>query len=212
MKTKFTRMAAKKRGQSPHKWIADYVSDRHKREQKPKPKDWRHIDETAELLPVPEAFGWVALMVEPRLEAKAVTALREAGYAAWFPQTVETIVNSHRRTKRKVNRPLFPRYVFAASLGRIGMGDCDHVSAIVGPVSQALVANLSARQARGEFEAKAAAPVQFGKGATVRINDGPFAGFDGIVEKSAKERVDVLVQIFGRDTRVTLEPQQIEAA
>lgn len=212
MKSKFNRMAAKKRGQSPHKWVAEYLSDRHKREQKPKEREWRDIDETSVLAEAPAARGWVVLMVEPRLEAKAASALREAGYVAWYPQTVETVVNTARRTRRKVNRPLFPRYVFAASFGRIGMGDCDHVSAIVGPVSQALVANLSDRQAQGEFEAKAPAPVQFGKGATVRITDGPFASFDGIVHKSARDRVEVLVGIFGRPTLVRLEPQQVEAA
>lgn len=211
MKSKFNRMAAKKRGQSPHKWVAEYLSDRHKREQKPKEREWRDIDETSVLAEAPAARGWVVLMVEPRLEAKAVTALREAGYQAWFPQTVETVVNAARRTRRKVNRPLFPRYVFAASFGRIGMGDCDHVSAIVGPVPQALVVNLSDRQAQGEFEQREVIS-QFGKGTRIRINDGPFSGLDGIVHRSDGRRVEVLMSFLGAERAIPLDVSQVEAA
>lgn len=211
MKTKLTRRATKARQKNPHKWIADYVSDRHHREPRPKAKDWRDIDETKALAEAPDARGWVVLMVEPRLEAKAVTALREAGYAAWFPQTVETVVNNARRTRRKVNRPLFPRYVFAASFGRIGMGDCDHVSAIVGPVPQALVANLSDRQAQGEFEQREVIS-QFGKGTRIRINDGPFSGLDGIVHRSDGRRVEVLMSFLGAERAIPLDVSQVEAA
>ena len=42
-------------------------------------KAWRDVDETRPLLPAPEAPRWSALIVEPRMEAKAASALQEAG-------------------------------------------------------------------------------------------------------------------------------------
>lgn len=42
-------------------------------------------------------------------------------------------------------------------------------------------------------------------GQTVKILEGPFAGFSGPVESAAGWRIHVLVKIFGRDTRVELK-------
>ena len=104
-------------------------------------KAWRDVDETRPLLPAPPAARWSALIVEPRMEAKAATALREAGHIVWYPQTVETVARQHLRLRIKVNRPIFPRYVFAAAgRARKGMLDCDHVVRIVGVVGPALMA------------------------------------------------------------------------
>jgi len=226
MKTRLNRMMAKSRQKRPELWVA-------------KAKAWRDLDDTKPLEPAPAASGWVVLMVEPRMEGKAAQALTDAGYVAWFPQTVEEIKDERRKLRRKVNRPLFPRYLFAGAaapagwlsegdgygysanpalraLSRlcgpaIGMGDCDHVSAIIGPVPAALLANLSERQGMGEFEVQTAVS-QFGKNTRVRIMEGPFAGFDGIVRRSVKGRVEVLVSFFGADRPVTFETGQVEAA
>jgi transcription termination/antitermination protein NusG len=54
--------------------------------------------------------------------------------------------------------------------------------------------------------------VQFAKGQSVRVNDGPFAEFIGTVDEVNPERnkVKVLVSIFGRETPVELDFLQIE--
>jgi transcriptional antiterminator NusG len=54
--------------------------------------------------------------------------------------------------------------------------------------------------------------VQFQKGQSVRVNDGPFAEFIGTVDEVNPERnkVKVLVSIFGRETPVELDFLQIE--
>jgi transcriptional antiterminator NusG len=64
---------------------------------------------------------------------------------------------------------------------------------------------------------KADAPkykVAFTKGEAVRVTDGPFADFHGIVDEVHPERnkVKVLVSIFGRETPVELDFLQIEKA
>lgn len=246
MKTRLTRRAAKARQKNPHKWLTDYLGRKHPREPKAKPKEWREVDETKPLLAAPAASGWVVLMVEPRMEGKASEALRDAGYVAWHPQTVEITQDTRRKVRRKVNRPLFPRYLFAAAgepterfawptrdecreiarranagqfsehirgtVERVGMLDCDHVSALVANVSQSLIRDLSIRQQGGEFVVEDERVNHLARGDRARITDGPFAGFDGIVDLSVRERIDVLVRMFGKEVAVPLEPHQVVAA
>ena len=54
--------------------------------------------------------------------------------------------------------------------------------------------------------------VQYREGDTVRIVDGPFQSFTGTVEaiESEKNRVQVIVSMFGRDTSIDLELDQVE--
>ena len=54
--------------------------------------------------------------------------------------------------------------------------------------------------------------VAFTKGQSVRVTDGPFAEFIGTVEEINPERnkVKVLVSIFGRETPVELDFLQVE--
>jgi transcriptional antiterminator NusG len=55
--------------------------------------------------------------------------------------------------------------------------------------------------------------VGFGLGDTVKVIDGPLSGFLGTVDElePEKDRVRVIVSMFGRETPVDLELDQIEA-
>ena len=52
----------------------------------------------------------------------------------------------------------------------------------------------------------------YGVGDSVKVIDGPLAGFNGVVEElePEKDRVRVIVSMFGRETPVDLELDQVE--
>ena len=56
--------------------------------------------------------------------------------------------------------------------------------------------------------------VQFDIGETIKINDGPFLNFSGVIEEidPEKGKLKVTVNIFGRNTPVELEYWQVEKA
>lgn len=76
------------------------------------------------------------------------------------------------------------------------------------PVSAADIADLMKRMDAGEPEFK----VDFAVGEAVKVQDGPFKGFEGRVSEIDQERgkIKVLVNMFGRDTPVELDSLQIK--
>ncbi len=68
----------------------------------------------------------------------------------------------------------------------------------------------------GEMERTQEKPkvkIQFEKGESVKIKEGPFESFDGIVDEVFPDKglVKVIVTIFGRPTPVELEYWQVES-
>jgi transcription termination/antitermination protein NusG len=67
------------------------------------------------------------------------------------------------------------------------------------------------RQAK-EAKEKPTPKVTFEKGEPVRVTDGPFTNFNGVIEEAniAKGKIKVMISIFGRATPVELETWQVE--
>lgn len=79
------------------------------------------------------------------------------------------------------------------------------------PMSDDEVNKILGQMTESEESPKLA--IAFKKGDTVKIKEGPFEGFDGVVEEvnTTKGTVRVVVTIFGRATPVDLEYWQVES-
>ena len=78
------------------------------------------------------------------------------------------------------------------------------------PIPESEVEDIKSQMAEGRLKPKP--KVTFTEGENVRVIDGPFSNFSGIVEtiKADKGKVVVLVSIFGRATPVELDFTQVE--
>ena len=133
----------------------------------------------------------------------------------------EEVVEMRDGQKRKSERKFFPGYVLVEMemndetwhmvketpkvLGFIG-GKADKPA----PITQKEVDNIMRRVEEGAEKPRP--KVLFAAGEIVRVTDGPFKDFNGVVEEVNydKNRLLVAVQIFGRSTRVDLEFYQVE--
>ncbi len=135
----------------------------------------------------------------------------------------EKITEIRRGKKVTSDRKFFPGYVLA----KLALNDdvyhlvknTPKVTGFLGPNGkpQAITEAEAARILSTREEAAAAAPkqkikVDYEIGDNVKVLDGPFASFNGMVEELDfdRSRVKVSVSIFGRATPVELEFEQVE--
>jgi transcription termination/antitermination protein NusG len=135
----------------------------------------------------------------------------------------EEVVEMKEGTKRKTTRKFFPGYVLVQMdmdeeswhlvkdvpkvMGFIG-GTSDKPA----PISQKEADAILQRVQEGV--SKPRPKVLFEPGEVVRVSEGPFKDFSGVVEEVNydKNRLRVSVQILGRSTPVELEFGQVEKA
>ena len=136
----------------------------------------------------------------------------------------ETVTEIKRGKKVQTERKFMPGYVLA----KLNMTDdvyhlvknTPKVTGFLGTNSkpQAISEKEAARYFGGVEEAKAApkkqVSVAYEIGDQVKVLDGPFASFNGLVEELDfdKQKVKVSVSIFGRATPVELDFEQVELA
>ena len=84
------------------------------------------------------------------------------------------------------------------------------VTGFVGPSGEPIP--LSAAEVADLGVEKKTVEIQIKKGDSIKITDGPFAGFIGTVETVDTEnlRLNAMISMFGRDTSVELEVNQVE--
>jgi len=132
----------------------------------------------------------------------------------------EKVTEARRGRKVETERKFFPGYV----LVKMDLTDevyhliknTPKVTGFLGtdkkpmPISDAEADRILHQVQEGIERPKPA--VSFEVGEQVRVSDGPFASFNGVVEEvdEARSRVKVAVSIFGRATPVELEFGQVE--
>ncbi|MBX2885531.1 MAG: transcription termination/antitermination protein NusG [Granulosicoccus sp.] len=176
------------------------------------------------------AMRWFVVQAFSGFEGTVKRSLQErigrAGLESKFGDILvptEEVVEIRNGQKRRSERKFFPGYVLVRMemddetwhlvkdvpkvLGFIG-GTADKPA----PISDKEADSILQRVQDGVEKPRP--KVLFDVGEVVRVTDGPFNDFNGVVEEVnfEKNRLLVAVQIFGRSTPVELEFSQVEKA
>ncbi|MGH8161647.1 MAG: transcription termination/antitermination protein NusG [Gammaproteobacteria bacterium] len=174
------------------------------------------------------AMNWYVVHAYSGFERKVKQALKDrvanAGMQESFGEVLvptEEVVEMKAGKRRKTERKFFPGYVLVQMemndetwhlvrnvpkvLGFVG-GTSDHPAPISAREAEAV------RERMREGVDKPRPKVLYEPGEMVRVTDGPFNDFSGVVEEVNydKSRLRVAVLIFGRSTPVELGFTQVE--
>lgn len=173
---------------------------------------------------------WYVVHAYSQYEKRVAQSIKEhvarAGLEDEFGEVLvptEEVVEIREGQKRTTERKFFPGYVL------VQMNLTDETWHLIKNVPKVLgfiggsgdrptpLTDAEADQILSRVEESVEAPkpkTLFEAGEAVRVIDGPFADFNGVVEEVdyEKNRMKVAVMIFGRSTPVELEFAQVEKA
>ncbi len=157
--------------------------------------------------------------VKRQLEERVRAAGREHQFGEILVPA-EQVIELVKGKKRTATRNLFPGYILVQmeltdETWHL-VNDTPKVTGFVGggtnppPIPEEEVQNIAAQIAEGA--SKPRARVLFEVGEQVKVIDGPFADFNGVVEEVRPDKgtLKVSISIFGRSTSVEMELVQVE--
>ncbi|MCM2563550.1 transcription termination/antitermination protein NusG [Lutimaribacter sp. EGI FJ00015] len=172
------------------------------------------------------AKRWYSVSVLSNFEKKIAEQIRQSVVENGLEDQIEEVlvpteevIEVRRGKKVTTERRFMPGYV----LVRMEMSDqgyhlinsINRVTGFLGPqgrpmpMRDAEVEAILGRVAEGEESPRTL--IRFEVGEKVKVNDGPFEDFDGMIEEvdEDSQRLKVSVSIFGRETPVELEFTQV---
>jgi len=172
---------------------------------------------------------WYIVHTYSGQEARAKQGLLERAAALGFEEKIdevlipeESVVEMVKGQKRTSKRKFFPGYIMV----RMALDDetwhvvkgTPKITGFVGgstnppSISDDEVARMTQRIKEGASKPKPL--ISFEEGENIRVVDGPFANFSGFVDEvmAEKEKLRVMVQVFGRATPVVLDYTNVEKA
>ena len=172
------------------------------------------------------AMRWYVIHVYSGFEKKVAESIRDQagqkGMEEFFDQVLvptEEVVELRRGQRVNAERKFFPGYV----LIKMDLNDeswhlvknTPKVTGFLGNRKPAPISEREAERILQQVQEGVDRPkpsVIFEIGEQVRVADGPFTSFNGLVEEVDEERarLKVAVSIFGRSTPVELEYSQVE--
>ncbi|MDQ2095743.1 transcription termination/antitermination protein NusG [Rhodalgimonas zhirmunskyi] len=172
------------------------------------------------------AKRWYSVSVLSNFEKKVAEQIRqqveEQGLEDQIDEVLvptEEVIEVRRGKKVSAERRFMPGYVLVhmemSDQGYHLISSINRVTGFLGPqgrpmpMRDAEVEGILGRVAEGEEAPKLL--ISFEIGERVKVNDGPFEDFDGMVEEvdDDNQRLKVTVSIFGRETPVELEFTQV---
>ena len=173
------------------------------------------------------AKRWSVVHVFSGSEKKMAQAIREQAAANGLEEMIEDVlvpteevVEMRRGAKVQAEKKFFPGYI----LVKMELSDASwslvqsqpRVTGFLGGKGKPVpITNKEAERLLKQMDEGPQRPttsITFDVGEEVRVIDGPFESFNGLVEESddEKARLKVSVSIFGRSTPVELEYSQVE--
>ncbi|MDD5409315.1 MAG: transcription termination/antitermination protein NusG [Candidatus Omnitrophica bacterium] len=161
--------------------------------------------------------------IEEKVKASLEKKIASSGLKDLIPSVVIPTeqVSEVRAGKKKITqRKFFPGYLLVemdlSEETYLFIKNSSGVTGFIGlgrkpvPLPQEEVDNILKRSK--ETVTKPSPKIVFEKGEQVRVNEGPFLNFNGVIEEvyPEKGKVKVSVSIFGRSTPVELEYWQVE--
>jgi transcriptional antiterminator RfaH len=153
---------------------------------------------------------WYVVHTQVQGEDRADLNLRRQGFVTYLPRYLRA--RRHARRTETVVRPLFPRYLFIAMdvardrwrsvQSTFGVSNLVAVGNDPVPLPEGVVDEIRAREGERGL-VKLGLPAGVSPGSPVRLIDGVFADYRGVLERLADDRrVTVLLDLLGREVRV----------
>jgi transcriptional antiterminator NusG len=172
------------------------------------------------------AMKWYVVHTYSGHENKARLSLmdrvRQAGLNERFGEVLiptDTVVELVKGQKRSTRRKFFPGYMFVQmDLDQETFHLVKNTPKITGflggmnpqPIKETEIQNINTAITEGTSRGKPR--ISFEEGDNVRVIEGPFANFAGVIieVKAEKQKIRVNLSIFGRQTPVELDFAQVE--